>query len=72
MAGPAVGAVAPEFELPKSGGGSLKLSDLGGTPVVLFFYPKDDTSACTAEAIDFLDAAAGIRARRRDCRRRFS
>ena len=53
MAGPTVGTVAPEFELPKSGGGSLKLSDLGGSPVVLFFYPKDDTSACTAEAIDF-------------------
>lgn len=53
MAGSAVGTVAPEFELPKAGGGSLRLSDLRGRPVVLFFYPKDDTSACTAEAIDF-------------------
>jgi thioredoxin-dependent peroxiredoxin len=53
MTGPAVGAAAPEFDLPKDGGGSLKLSDLRGSPVVLFFYPKDDTSACTAEAIDF-------------------
>ncbi len=53
MAGAAIGAVAPEFELPRDGGGTLRLSDLGGRPVVLFFYPKDDTSACTAEAIDF-------------------
>lgn len=47
------GSDAPEFELPRDGGGSLRLSSLRGTPVVLFFYPKDDTSGCTAEAIDF-------------------
>jgi peroxiredoxin Q/BCP len=48
-----VGQEAPDFELPKSQGESLKLSSLRGQPVVLYFYPKDDTSGCTAEAIDF-------------------
>jgi peroxiredoxin Q/BCP len=48
-----VGAPAPDFELPSDGGGRLKLSDLRGRFAVLFFYPKDDTTACTAEAIDF-------------------
>ena len=47
------GIEAPDFELPRDGGGTIKLSDLRGRPVVLFFYPKDDTSGCTAEAIDF-------------------
>lgn len=53
MAGLAEGAKAPDFELPRTGGGSLRLSDLRGRPVVLYFYPQDDTSSCTAEAIDF-------------------
>lgn len=47
------GDVAPEFELPTDGGGTLRLADLRGRPVVLFFYPKDDTSGCTKEAIAF-------------------
>jgi len=47
------GTEAPDFELPRDGGGIIKLSDLRGKPVVLFFYPKDDTSGCTAEAVDF-------------------
>ena len=50
---PNEGDVAPEFELPTDGGGTLKLSDLRGQPVVLYFYPKDDTSGCTKEAIAF-------------------
>lgn len=50
---PAVGASAPDFELPGDGGGTLRLSDLRGRSVVLYFYPKDDTPACTAEAADF-------------------
>jgi peroxiredoxin Q/BCP len=53
MTGLAAGATAPDFDLPRTGGGSQKLSDLRGRPVVLYFYPQDDTSTCTAEAIDF-------------------
>jgi peroxiredoxin Q/BCP len=47
------GQNAPQFELPRDGGGTLTLSALRGKIVVLYFYPKDDTSGCTAEAIDF-------------------
>ena len=53
MAGLATGQAAPDFELPRGGGGVVKLSELKGKSVVLYFYPKDDTSGCTAEAIDF-------------------
>jgi peroxiredoxin Q/BCP len=48
-----VGQIAPDFDLPTDGGRSLKLSSLKGKPVVLYFYPKDDTSGCTAESIAF-------------------
>ncbi len=51
--GPQIGDLAPDFELPRDGGGTLKLSDLRGKSVVLYFYPKDDTSGCTKEAIGF-------------------
>ncbi|HEX5959093.1 MAG TPA: peroxiredoxin [Hyphomicrobiaceae bacterium] len=47
------GDEAPDFELPTESGEMLKLSSLKGRPVVLFFYPKDDTSGCTTEAKDF-------------------
>ena len=47
------GMQAPGFTLPRDGGGQLSLSDFGGKKVVLYFYPKDDTSGCTAQAIDF-------------------
>lgn len=47
------GAQAPDFNLPGSGGTEISLSAHRGSIVVLFFYPKDDTSGCTAEAIDF-------------------
>ena len=47
------GQKAPAFELPRDGGGVLRLADLAGKPVVLYFYPQDDTETCTAEAIDF-------------------
>ncbi|EJF82186.1 peroxiredoxin [Bartonella doshiae] len=47
------GSPAPNFDLPRDGGGRLCLSDLQGKPIVLYFYPKDDTSGCTNEAIDF-------------------
>jgi peroxiredoxin Q/BCP len=45
--------VAPSFDLPRDGGGSMRLSDFSGKLVVLYFYPKDDTTGCTKEAIDF-------------------
>jgi len=47
------GDMAPDFELPTDGGGQAHLKDLKGKPVVIYFYPKDDTSGCTAEAIAF-------------------
>lgn len=49
------GDVAPDFTLPRSGGGDTSLSALRGQSVVLFFYPKDDTSGCTKEACAFRD-----------------
>ena len=47
------GQHAPQFELPISDGGHVTLGELLGKPVVLYFYPQDDTTSCTAEAIDF-------------------
>jgi len=47
------GKKAPDFSLPADGGENLKLSAFKGSPVVLYFYPKDDTSGCTKEAIAF-------------------
>jgi peroxiredoxin Q/BCP len=44
---------APDFELPATGGTSFKLSDFRGRGVILYFYPKDDTSGCTTEGLDF-------------------
>ncbi|TGQ73110.1 MAG: peroxiredoxin [Mesorhizobium sp.] len=48
-----VGDLAPQFDLPRDGGGSLSLAAFTGKPVVLYFYPQDDTTSCTAEAISF-------------------
>jgi peroxiredoxin Q/BCP len=48
-----VGDAAPDFDLPRDGGGRISLSSLKGKPVVIYFYPKDDTTACTKEAISF-------------------
>jgi peroxiredoxin Q/BCP len=47
------GGAAPDFELPLDDGQTLRLSSLKGRAVVLYFYPKDDTSGCTTEAKDF-------------------
>ena len=47
------GDPAPAFDLPGSGGKRLSLSDFAGKKVALYFYPKDDTSGCTQEAIEF-------------------
>lgn len=55
---PEVGQTAPDFELPRAGGGTLRLSALRGKPVVLYFYPKDDTQGCTLEARDFTARAS--------------
>lgn len=57
-----VGATAPEFKLPRDGGGVLSMSDLKGRKVVLYFYPKDDTSGCTKEAIGFSERIADFEA----------
>jgi len=54
----AEGAKAPDFTLPTDGGGSVTLSALTGKPVVVYFYPKDDTSGCTKEAISFSQSKA--------------
>ena len=56
-----VGDKAPDFTLPTDGGGTIKLSDLKGGNVVLYFYPKDDTSGCTAEACAFRDLFPNFR-----------
>jgi len=49
------GMKAPDFTLPDDDGGKVKLSDLRGKPVVLYFYPRDDTPGCTREACSFRD-----------------
>jgi thioredoxin-dependent peroxiredoxin len=54
------GQKAPDFTLPSSGGADVALKDLRGKPVVLYFYPKDDTPGCTREACGFRDAKARI------------
>ena len=51
------GQPAPDFTLPRDGGGTVSLSDLRGRAVVLFFYPADSTSGCTTEAQDFTTLA---------------
>ena len=48
-----VGDIAPDFTLPGDGTQTIVLSALKGQKVVLYFYPKDDTSGCTKEAIEF-------------------
>lgn len=50
-----VGDKAPSFKLKNQNGKDISLSDLQGKPVVLYFYPKDDTSGCTKEACNFRD-----------------
>ncbi|NSX55865.1 thioredoxin-dependent thiol peroxidase [Parasulfitobacter algicola] len=57
-----IGQDAPDFTLPRDGDGMVSLSDLKGKKVVLFFYPKDDTSGCTKEAIAFTDHLAAFEA----------
>ena len=54
------GDKAPDFTLPSDEGGDIRLADLKGRIVVLYFYPKDDTSGCTSEAKGFTEAQAGF------------
>lgn len=54
--GPQEGDRAPDFSLPSDDGTSIALKDFRGKNVVLYFYPKDDTSGCTKEAIGFTEA----------------
>ena len=49
----AAGAKAPAFTLPRDGGDTVSLADFAGRILVLYFYPRADTSGCTKEAIDF-------------------
>jgi len=53
-----VGRKAPDFTLPDDSGNKVKLSGLRGNPVVLYFYPRDDTPGCTREACAFRDRKA--------------
>jgi len=62
MATAAVGKIAPNFDLETDGGGRVKLSDFAGRTVVVYFYPADDTSGCTLEAIDFTKASRAFAA----------
>jgi peroxiredoxin Q/BCP len=58
-----IGDVAPDFEATTDGGETVKLSDYRGQRVVLYFYPKDDTSGCTKQACGFRDHYAEIEER---------
>jgi len=55
------GKPAPDFELPSGTGERVRLSSLQGSPVVLYFYPKDDTPGCTAQACGIRDVFGEIR-----------
>ena len=57
------GKPAPDFELTSDTGETVKLSSLRGNPVVLYFYPRDDTPGCTAQACGIRDTYADFRAR---------
>jgi len=54
------GKPAPDFELKSDSGESVRLSELRGKPVVLYFYPKDDTPGCTREACHFRDEHSAL------------
>jgi peroxiredoxin Q/BCP len=57
------GTEAPDFELAADDGSTVRLSDLRGKTVVLYFYPKDDTPGCTAQARSFRDVYGELEAK---------
>src|SRR3954462_300028 len=57
-----IGSPAPDFSLQDAGGNTVRLSDLRGKKVILYFYPKDMTPGCTQEACDFRDRYAEVQA----------
>ncbi|MEM8762124.1 MAG: thioredoxin-dependent thiol peroxidase [Pseudomonadota bacterium] len=59
---PGPGDPAPDFSLPADGGRTLSLADFAGKTLVLYFYPKDDTSGCTKEAVGFSEKIAEFEA----------
>ncbi|APE43795.1 peroxiredoxin [Sulfitobacter alexandrii] len=59
---PEISEPAPDFTLPVTGGGEISLSALKGSPVVLFFYPRDDTPGCTKESIGFSERLSDFEA----------
>ncbi len=63
MAALKAGDKAPDFSLPWSEGGTVSLKSFRGKKLVLYFYPKDDTSGCTKEACDFRDNLARVNRR---------
>jgi peroxiredoxin Q/BCP len=62
MAMPEVGSEAPAFELKDQAGQTVRLADLRGQWVVLYFYPRDDTPGCTREACSFRDNFGALKA----------
>lgn len=50
---PGIGKKAPDFKLPTTGNQTVRLKDLRGAPVVLYFYPRDNTPGCTTEGLEF-------------------
>ncbi|QDY68881.1 peroxiredoxin [Qingshengfaniella alkalisoli] len=56
-----IGQLAPDFTLPQDGGPDITLSELRPNLVVLYFYPRDDTSGCTKQAIGFTEERAAFR-----------
>lgn len=63
MTSVSVGRKVPDFKLPATGNKEVKLSDFRGKNVIVYFYPKDNTSGCTREGEDFRDNMRKFRAR---------